>query len=159
MKGNLHKTNTLPGENDLFAPATQPGEKEKFLSKVAKYLLEKHGNNMSGITMLMPNHRSCIYLRQALMDHSTQTIWSPEIVTLQDWIFNQSELSIIEPLEQLMELYSVYKEKGGDETLDEFIPTAQIMLNDFNEVDQELTNAKTFFNYLEQLQSLKVYEP
>ena len=155
MKRETHKAN----EVDLFAPVIQPGEKEKFLAHVARYLLEKNGTNMSGVTMLMPNHRSCIYLRQALINQSTQTIWSPEIVTLQDWIFDQSELSIIEPLEQLMELYSVYREKGGEETLDEFIPTAQIMLNDFNEVDQELVNAKTFFNYLEQLQSLKVYEP
>ncbi|MDB5281276.1 MAG: hypothetical protein JWO06_351, partial [Bacteroidota bacterium] len=159
MKRNQRKTDTQQAEFDFFAPPVQTGGEEKFLWQVAKYLLEKHGVNMSTITVLMPNHRSCIYLRQALIDSSVQTIWSPEIITLQDWIFNQSKLSLIEPLEQLMELFAVYKEKGGEQALDEFIPTGQIMLADFSEVDRELVPAKSFFNYLEKLQSLKVYEP
>ncbi len=132
---------------------------EKFLSKVAKHILAKHGNNLAGTTILLPNHRSCVYLKQALRENSEETIWSPEIATLRDWIHDKSKLALIESLEQVMELYSVYQEKGGEETLDEFIPMAQTMLADFNEVDLQLADAKPFFNYLEQLQSMKVYTP
>ncbi|MBL0310210.1 MAG: PD-(D/E)XK nuclease family protein [Bacteroidetes bacterium] len=132
---------------------------EKFLAKTAKYILSKHGNNLSGVTVLMPNHRSCVYFRQALKDASGETIWAPDITTLQDWVYDKSELALIESLEQTTELFEVYRAKGGEETLDEFIPTAQVMLSDFNEVDLQLAEAKPFFNYLEKLQSLKVYEP
>jgi ATP-dependent helicase/nuclease subunit B len=132
---------------------------EKFLTKVAKHILAKHGNNLSGITVLMPNHRSCIYFLQALKSCSAKTIWSPEVITLKDWVFNHSHLSLIEPLEQMMVMYEIYKSKEGEETFEEFISTARVMLADFDEVDMQLAEAKPFFNFLERLQSLKVYEP
>ena len=131
----------------------------KFLADTAKYILDKHGANLSDITVLMPNHRSCVYLRQAMKDAATGPVWSPEIITLQEWVSSKSNLALIESLQQLTELYDVYKLIGGEEALDEFVSTAQIMLSDFNEVDLQIANAKSFFNYLERLQSLNVYEP
>ena len=126
---------------------------------MAKHILDKHGNNLNGVTVLMPNHRSCIYLRQAMNDSGGQTANGPEIVTLKDWIFERSALTLIEPLQQIIELYEVYKVKEGEETLDEFISTARVMLADFDEVDMQLANAKPFFSAVEQLQSLNVYVP
>ncbi len=132
---------------------------EKFLTKVAKHILSKHGNNLSGVTVLMPNHRSCVYLTQALKGNASNTIWSPEIITLKDWIFNRSALTPIEPLEQMLMLYDIYKVKEGEETFEEFISTARVMLADFDEVDMQLAEARPFFSFLGKLQSLKVYEP
>ena len=132
---------------------------EKFLTKVAKHILVKHGNNLSGITVLMPNHRSCVYFREALKAKAGEHIWTPEITTLKDWIFERSNLILIEPLEQVLELYDVYREKEGEETFEEFLSIARAMLADFDEVDMQLTEARSFFSFLEKLQSLKVYEP
>ena len=132
---------------------------EKFLAKIAKHITNKHGNDLDGVTMLMPNHRSCIYLRQALKDMDGGATGDPQIITLKDWIFEQSTLTLIEPLQQVVELYNVYTANGGEETLDEFLSIARVMLADFDEVDLQLTDAKPFFNFLERLQSLKVYEP
>jgi hypothetical protein len=132
---------------------------EKFLSGVANHILEKQGYNLNGVTVILPNHRSCIYFRQALRDNTQHTIWAPEIITLRDWVMEQSDLLLTGPLEQILSLYKIYSKKGGEETLDEFIPIAQSMLNDFSDVDMDLAPAKSFFSYLEKLQSLKVYEP
>ena len=104
---------------------------EKFLTKVAKHILVKHGNNLSGITVLMPNHRSCVYFREALKAKAGEHIWTPEITTLKDWIFERSNLILIEPLEQVLELYDVYREKEGEETFD------ASMLGEAAEVVQE----------------------
>ena len=132
---------------------------EKFLGKVAKHLNDKHGNLINGVTVLMPNHRSCVYLRQSLNEMGLGIADNLEILTLKDWIFDRSTLALIEPLQQVIELFDIYKLKGGEETLDDFISIARVMLADFDEVDMQLADAKPFFNYLEQLQSLKVYEP
>ena len=132
---------------------------DKFLTKVAKHILRKHANDMRGVTVLMPNHRSCIYLRQAFVDNDLEALRGFDIVTLKDWIFERSSLKLIEPLQQVIELYDVFKINGGEETLDEFISVARVMLADFDEVDMQLVNSKPFFNFLERLQSLKVYEP
>ena len=126
---------------------------EKFLTRVAKHILAKHGNNLSGLTMLMPNHRSCIYLMQALKNNAAKAIWAPQIITLKDWVFGQSSLTLIEPLEQMMELYDIYKAKEGEETFEEFVSTGRVMLADFDEVDMQLAEAQPFFSFLERLQS------
>ncbi len=132
---------------------------EKFLSKVARHLLQQHGNNLSGVTVLFPNRRSCTYFAEALKNAAGNTVWAPEINTLEDWLLAKSDLTLLEPLEQAFELYEVYRDGIGEDTADEFLPMAEVMLADFNEVDMQLANAKNFFNDLEKLQSLKVYEP
>ncbi|HWB64039.1 MAG TPA: PD-(D/E)XK nuclease family protein [Chitinophagales bacterium] len=132
---------------------------EKFLTKTATHLTALHGSNMANVLVLMPNHRSGLYLRQALVETMPQPAWLPQITTLADWITSQSKLALIEPLEQVLELYSLYKLNGGDESIDEFIPVARVMLADFDEVDKQLAAPNAFFDYLVKLQSLKVYVP
>ena len=132
---------------------------EKFLNKVAKQMLQKHGANMSPLTVLMPNRRMCIFFREALQEISDEPVWLPEIITLQDWVLAKSYFVIAAPLELILELYAVFKDNGGEETLDEFIPVAQVMIEDFSEVDKQLADAAPFFSYLEKLQSLKVWAP
>lgn len=132
---------------------------EKFLAKVAKHLLQQHGNNLSGVTVLFPNRRSCTYFTEALKKAATTTVWSPAVNTLEDWLMAKSELTLLEPLEQAFELYEVYRDGIGEDTADEFLPLAEVMLADFNEIDMQLADARRFFNDLERLQSLKVYEP
>jgi hypothetical protein len=132
---------------------------KKFLERTATALLTKHGHNMAGVLVLMPNQRSCTYFRNELHKQATQTILSPEIVPLTDWMLQQSELVVADNIELVRELYTCHKEIGGSQTLDEFMGTASVMLNDFNELDQQMTNARLFFKNLEQLQSMKMYEP
>ncbi len=131
----------------------------KFLHKVAQHLLRKHGHNMSALTVLMPNRRMCVFFREALQQESTQALWLPEIIPLRDWILDKSSLVQAAPLELILELFEVFKDNGGEETLDEFIPVAQVMIEDFNEVDRQLIDAAPFFRELQELQSLKVYVP
>src|SRR5580704_14240645 len=87
----------------------------KFLHTVAEHLLQKHGNNLNGVTVLTANRRSGIFFRQALVEASREMLWLPEIITLQDWVYNKSGLTPLAPLELVLELYDVFKSQGGDE--------------------------------------------
>jgi ATP-dependent helicase/nuclease subunit B len=132
---------------------------EKFLNIIAARVVAAHGNNMGRVAMVLPNHRSCIYFRQALLDKCQGTVWLPEITTLTDWVLRNSKLALIEPLEQVLILHEVYKNNGGTDTADEFMHTARTMLSDFNELDREMTNAGLLFKNLELLKSMNVYVP
>ncbi|MFN8286119.1 MAG: PD-(D/E)XK nuclease family protein [Chitinophagales bacterium] len=129
----------------------------KFLSKVAQHVSSK--GTAGGVLVLFPTRRACTYFRDELKRNNAEGIDSVMIKTLEDWLIGNSKLQLIEPLEQLLTLYDLYKEKGGEETAEEFFGMGEVMLSDFNEVDLQLANAKSFFNYLEQLQSMKVYVP
>jgi len=37
-----------------------------FLQEVAEYIYQKHGDNLKNLTILMPNRRSCIFLKQEI---------------------------------------------------------------------------------------------
>lgn len=132
---------------------------KKFLEQAAERILAKHGNNLSHVLVLMPNQRSCTYLRNELKKQAKQAVFAPEISTLQNWMLSQSQLASPDNIELVTELYSCHKQIGGALPLDEFIGTANILLDDFDELDVQMVNAKSFFKNLELLQSMKTYEP
>lgn len=148
-----------PNQVEMDFTGHENAPSDTFLNDVAVDVLNKHGANLSAVTVLLPTHRACVYFREALQNNAKGVIWSPEVTTLKDWVFNRSELTLVEPLEQVLLLFEVYQGIGGEQTFDEFISTAQTMLNDFDDVDTNMVNAKSFFTYLEQLQSMKVYAP
>jgi len=132
---------------------------KKFLERAAEKILAKHGNNLSNVLVLMPNQRSCTYFRNELKKQAAQAVFAPEISTLQNWTLAQSNLVMADNIELVTELHQCHKEIGGALSLDEFIGTANVLLEDFDELDLQMVNAKSFFKNLELLQSMKTYEP
>ncbi len=132
---------------------------KKFLERTAEKILAKHGNNLSDVLVLMPNQRSCTYFRNELKRQAQQAVFAPEISTLQNWMLAQSDLVVADNIELVSELYACHKQISGTLTLDDFIGTANVLLQDFDELDLQMANAKSFFKNLEMLQSMKTYEP
>ncbi len=132
---------------------------KKFLERTAEKILAKHGNNLSDVLVLMPNQRSCTYFRNELKHQAQQAVFAPEISTLQNWMLAQSGLVVADNIELVTELYACHKQIGGTLTLDDFIGTANVLLEDFDELDLQIADAKSFFRNLEMLQSMKTYEP
>ena len=132
---------------------------KKFLEMAAGQILNAHGNNLSEVTVLMPNQRSCTYFKNELQNLATHTVFAPEIETLQSWMLAQSNFSVADNLELVAELYSCHQDIGGELTLDDFIGTAHVLLADFDELDMQMVDEKSFFKNLELLQSMKTYEP
>lgn len=131
----------------------------KFLEGIAQNLLAKHGSNLSNVLVLMPNQRSCTYLRNELKKRAKQVVFAPEISTLNDWMLGQSKLVPADSIELITELYNCHKQIGGNLSLDEFLGTASVLISDFEEIDVQMADARLFFFNLEQLQSMKIYEP
>jgi ATP-dependent helicase/nuclease subunit B len=132
---------------------------KKFLERTAEQILAKHGNNLSDVLVLMPNQRSCTYFRNELKRQAQQAVFAPEMSTLQNWMLAQSDLVIADSIELVSELYACHKQISGTLALDDFIGTANVLLQDFDELDLQMANAKSFFKNLELLQSMKTYEP
>ena len=76
---------------------------------------------------------------------------------IQNWMLSQSDLVVADNIELVTELHACHKSIGGDLTLDDFMGTANVMLSDFNELDLQMADAKSFFRNLELLQSMKTY--
>ncbi|MCX6199955.1 MAG: PD-(D/E)XK nuclease family protein [Bacteroidetes bacterium] len=130
-----------------------------FIQQAAEKILLSHGNNLSNVLVLMPNQRSCTYFKNALQQLAERAIVAPEISTLQNWLLSKSKLVLADNIELITLLYNCHQQIGGSLTLDEFIGTANIMLNDFDELDLQMCDSKLFFKNLEMLQSMNTFVP
>lgn len=132
---------------------------KKFIEKAAERILQKHGNNLADVLVLMPNQRSCTYFRNTLQQMAQSAILAPEITTLQSWMLSHSGMVVADNIELVTELYACHKNIGGTYTLDEFISQANVMLEDFDKIDMQMADPRLFFKNLEALQSMKTYVP
>lgn len=119
-----------------------------FLVKLAHEINQKHPVSFEDVCMVFPSKRSGLFFKKELAKQKGQTFWAPEIVTIDIFIESLSGLKVIDPLEQLFELYEVHKELKIQPQLsfDRFIDIGKIILADFNDIDMALVHAESLFN-------------
>lgn len=130
-----------------------------FLEKTAQYLIDNYSENLSELCIVLPNKRAGLFLKQHISDRIDQPIWLPEIIGTEELIEQLSDVEVIDNVEQLFELYYVYKKNTpkDPETFDEFSKWGQILLHDFNEIDRYLVPTKGFFKHINEARALEVW--
>lgn len=127
-----------------------------FIYDVLKDLLNNN-ENLSKLTFILPSKRAGLFLKHQLSKVTNTTIFSPQIISIEEFIEDLSKLKTISNTELLFEFYNAYTEltkKENTESFETFSKWAQILLQDFNEVDRYLIPQKKIFNYLSDIQEL-----
>ena len=121
-----------------------------FLEKTAKYIIENFGNSIDNTCIVLPNRRAGLFLKKNLTIRAKNTIWSPAIYSIEDFIVKLSGFSIIDPVYLQFELYEVHKEIEGTSAneFSEFLKWGSVLLNDFNEIDMYLVDPQQVFGHL-----------
>ena len=120
--------------------------------------LKSRDKEISDITFILPNKRAGIFLKHELSKILTKFIFAPEILSIEEFIEELSQLKKIPNIQLLFEFYAVYSklEKNQDvEGFDSFSKWAQILLQDFNEIDRFLIDPKKIFNYLSEIKDIE----
>lgn len=126
-----------------------------FLSVVAKDLLDKVGNDLSGYNVVFPNKRAALFFNKALSQYSDKPIWSPNYISINDIFSEYSDLEKGDHIRLVIELYKSYQEVTRlNETLDEFYNWGELMLADFDDVDKHLADAQRVFSLIGNLHEL-----
>ncbi|RZV58155.1 MAG: PD-(D/E)XK nuclease family protein, partial [Flavobacteriaceae bacterium] len=123
---------------------------ESFVDEVLKDILSKE-LDISQQVFILPSKRAGAFLKHSLSQLTEKTIFSPEILSIEQYIENVSLLKTISNTELLFEFYQVYKENTPKDQLhdfDSYCKWAQVMVQDFNEVDRYLVPPDKIFNYL-----------
>ena len=120
---------------------------ESFLHLVANYIYQKHNDDLKDITILMPNRRSSIFLTKEFVNVSKKATYLPEIISIRDWIDDNSPLTKVEDVVSIFKLYNSFNEiyQNIKLSFDEFYFLGDILLKDFNDIDNECTEAKELF--------------
>lgn len=130
---------------------------KKFLTQVAEYITGNHPEGLQDVLLCFPNNRAGYFFSEELKPLLSQGAWMPEITTLEKWIYSLTDKTLAQNVELINLLYKVYTELGGSDDFESFIPTAQTMLADFDEVDKQLVNAKKLFKDLNDIKSLNTF--
>ena len=126
-----------------------------FLQLVAETLLQRYGNNLSGLTVVFPGKRASLFLDQALAEVSPVPVWSPAYKTISEIFEQASAYKVCEPVESISRLYRAYsRHVTNPQTLDQFYSWGEILLADFDDLDKHLVDVHQIFANIRDLHQL-----
>ena len=129
-----------------------------FLDKIAQKILADYSEKLTSLVVVLPNKRAKIFLIEALRKQSTQTIFAPSIISIEDLIQDIAGIRSIDSIELLFEFYEVYSalsEKTAPQTFEIFANWAKTLLQDFNEIDRYLLEPDKVLKYLENIKEIE----
>ncbi len=130
---------------------------DTFLKEI---IVDIHHKNysISEIIFIVPSKRAGLFLKKELISYYNEdTFFAPTILSIEEFIAQLSGLQEIDAIETLFEFYTTYLnihthlEKEDFET---FSSWAQILVQDFNEIDRYCVDYQSFFSYLSGIQDL-----
>ena len=140
-----------------------------FLEQVAKQIYESCKNDLSRQCVVFPNRRSGLFFMEYLSALSDKPVWAPKTITINELFSRCSDLEIA-PTEVLVyELYKIYirldavisrgeKKQSDcvkiDETFDSFYFWGEMLVNDFDDIDKYIVNAKDLYTNLKDLHDI-----
>ena len=120
--------------------------------------LKKQNLNLSELTFVLPSKRAGLFLKHQLHKVNEHTAFAPTIISIEEFTEELSQLKTISNTELLFEFYDVYgslTNEGERDSFEIFSKWAQILLQDFNEIDRYLIPQQKIFSYLSAIQDLK----
>ncbi|UII24490.1 PD-(D/E)XK nuclease family protein [Fulvivirga maritima] len=128
---------------------------KRFIQEIAEDILQKHGEHLADVTVIFPNRRAGLFLRESLRDLVNKPTWSPNILSFQDFIAQQVPTQVADKLFLTHQLFDVYnKIMKAKEGFDRFYYWGQMLLKDFDDVDKYLVNTENLYTNLSRQKQL-----
>lgn len=128
-----------------------------FLKEVADSIVAKFGQDLQNCAIVFNNKRPVAYLQKHLADIYKKPFWSPTFFTVQEFFAAGTDLKIADHYTQFFTLYDCYiellKNEGVENipSISKFQSVANIILGDFNQIDNDLVPAEKLFLELEDI--------
>jgi ATP-dependent helicase/nuclease subunit B len=132
-------------------PSTQ-----NFLQRVAQKLVDQHGSDLRKCLVIVPGHRSTIYLKKHLGSLLGRTFWPPRFMTISDVFAEMSPHKLLAAERAPFLLYAAYKKSTADqEPFDSFWKWARTALADYNDIDNYLVDGKQLYQNLSDIKGIE----
>lgn len=130
---------------------------KSFIYNVLEELNNK-GENISNLTFVLPSKRAGVFLKQELALLAKKTIFAPQIISIEEFVGELAQLKPTSNTALLFEFYNTYlalTPQNEREPFESFSKWAQILLQDFNEIDRYLISQNQIFDYLGAIKELE----
>ena len=132
---------------------------DTFISKLAQHIQSHYDLKKQELTVVFPNKRAAFYLRNAFKTSCDQTLWLPQMISIEEAITQWSGIALADTIDLLFELIDIdaglHVEQDSD--LSVFGGQAAQMAKDFDEIDQYGIDAKKVFEFVADDKELQVW--
>jgi hypothetical protein len=126
-----------------------------FLERVAEQLYEDYGSSLNRHCLVFPNRRAGLFLMKHLAAKAGKPLWAPRSVTINELFTDSSGYTIASTENLVFELYRLYRTLAKtEETFDNFYFWGEMLLNDFDDVDKYLVDARALFTNISDLHAI-----
>jgi RecB family exonuclease len=130
-----------------------------FIQRIAEHIQNYYDLRVQELTVVFPNKRAAFYLRNILKNNIQQTIWLPQMLSIQEAVTQWSGMTLVDNIDLLFELIDIDAElhKEQNSELSVFGSQAAQMAKDFDEIDQYDTDAQHLFRYVVENKKLEIW--
>lgn len=126
-----------------------------FLYRIAQTFYSQYGENLYQHTFVFPNRRAGLFFQKYLAEISGRPLFSPQVITINEFIEQLSNYQQVDKIELLVLLYDIYIAiSESDESFDDFVYWGEMLLSDFDDVDKYMIDAKQLFTNVTDLKSI-----
>lgn len=126
-----------------------------FLRNTAAQILQEYPD-LQKLAIVLPNRRAGLFFTQHLGALIQNPTWMPEVMTIEDIFYKHAGQRPVDQLSLIFELYKVYQVLHPDpEAFDRFYFWGEMILKDFNDVDQFMADASKLYHHLSQIKELE----
>lgn len=104
--------------------------------------------------IIFPTQRACQEFRRLVASKKTRVDWMPVVLPIRDLLSKLDTSPVADDLTLLLELYEIYCKNFGQEDFESFMSYGNQLIDDFNEIDRQLINAKFLFEEINDLKTL-----
>jgi CRISPR/Cas system-associated exonuclease Cas4 (RecB family) len=133
-------------------------DSQSFLDYTAQLILQRHGEHIKNCLLLFPNQRSITFFRKALVKSAGKPVWAPDLFSLDGWIKKISNKTAPDELALVIRLYNIWQSLGHQDKFESFYTLGQLIVKDFNSMDEALTDRAKFFRDLALIPSSDIEE-
>lgn len=127
-----------------------------FLYQVASLFYSRYGTEISRLAFVFPNRRTGLFFQKYLSEVAERPLFSPTILTINDLFVHLSGKQAADRIGLLFTLYDIYlRHSGSSETFDEFLYWGEMLLNDFDDIDKYMVDARMLFTNVTDLREIE----
>ncbi|MCB9224397.1 MAG: PD-(D/E)XK nuclease family protein [Crocinitomicaceae bacterium] len=129
---------------------------KSFLEEQVEVIFDRHKHEIDEISIIIPNRRAATYIQKYLAKQFKKPFFSPEILTINEWVNKHTEEKILSTTELLFILYGVHCQiESKPESFEQFVQWGRTMLTDFDEIDKYMIAPSSIFRNLKEIKKIE----
>lgn len=130
---------------------------EPFLKQIATLFYQEKGTDIERTIFVFPGRRASVFFQQYLSEQAEDTFFAPSCYTISDFLASLApQYEKEDHLALLFRLYRCFIDiTQSTESFDSFMSFGEILLKDFNDIDNYLVDAKLLYSNLSDIKQLE----